>query len=63
MRLFKTKDYSKPERVKTVYGSGKKQSAENMIKVIRILFKLKKKRSINMFTDDINIFKRIKNES
>ena len=43
MRLFKTKDYSKPERVKTVYGSGKKQSAENMIKVIRILFKLKKK--------------------
>ena len=43
MRLFKTKDYSKPERVKTVYGSGKKQSAENMIKSIRILFKLKKK--------------------
>ena len=27
--LFKTKDYSKPESVKTVYVGGKKQSEEN----------------------------------
>ena len=26
MRLFKTKDYSQPKRVKTVYRGGKKQS-------------------------------------
>ena len=42
MRLFKIKDYSKPERVKTLYEGGKKQSDENIIKSIRNLFKLKK---------------------
>ena len=42
MSLFKTKDYSKPERVKTVYGGGKKQSEENTIKSIGNFFKLKK---------------------
>ena len=42
MSLFKTKDYSKPERVKTVYGGGKKQSEETIIKSIRNLFDLKK---------------------
>ena len=39
---FKTKDYSKLERVKTMYGGGKKQSEKNVIKSIRNLFKLKK---------------------
>ena len=44
MSLFKTKDYSKLETVKTVYGGGKKQSEENIIKdriirYIRNLFK------------------------
>ena len=42
MSLFKTKDYNKPEPVKTVYGGGKKQSEENIIKSIRNIFKLKK---------------------
>ena len=42
MILFETKDYSKPERVKTVYGGGKKQSEENIINSIRNYFKLKK---------------------
>ena len=42
MSLFKSKDYSKPEPVKTVYGGGKKQSEENIIKSIRNLFKLRK---------------------
>ena len=42
MSLFKTKDYSKLKRVKTVYGGGKKQSEENIIKSIRNLFKLTK---------------------
>ena len=42
MRFCKTKDYSKPEYVKTVYGGGQKQSEENIIKSIRNLFKLKK---------------------
>ena len=42
MSLFKIKVYSKPERVKTVYGGGKKQSEESIIKSIRNLFKLKK---------------------
>ena len=42
MSLFKTKDYSEPEPAKTVYGGGKKQSEENIIKSIRKLFKLKK---------------------
>ena len=40
MSLFKIKDYIKSERVKTVYGGGKKQSEENIIKSIRNLFKL-----------------------
>ena len=35
MSLFKTKDYSKPEIVKTVHGGGKKKSEENIIKSIR----------------------------
>ena len=43
MSLFKTKDYSKPEHVKTVYGGGRKQSEKNIIKSIRNIFKLKKK--------------------
>ena len=42
MSFFKTKDYSKPEPVKTVYVGGKKQSEENVVKRIRNLFKLKK---------------------
>ena len=42
MSLFKTKDYRKPERVKTVYGGGKKQSEKNIIKSIKNLFKLEK---------------------
>ena len=42
MSLFKTKDYSKPEHVKTVYGDGRKQSEKNIIKSIRNIFKLKK---------------------
>ena len=42
MNLFKTKDYSNPEPIKTVYGGGKKQSEVNVIKSIRYLFKLKK---------------------
>ena len=33
MSLFKTKDYSQPKPVKIVYGDGKKQSKENIIKV------------------------------
>ena len=41
MSLFKTKDYSKPELFKTVHGSGKKESEENIIKNTRNLFKLK----------------------
>ena len=44
MSLFKTKDYSKPEPVKTVYGGGKKRSEENIIKSIRNLVKLKKRK-------------------
>ena len=44
MSLFNTKDYSKVEPVKTVYGGGKKQSEENIIKSIKSLFKLKKER-------------------
>ena len=43
MSLFKTKDYSKPEPVKTVSGGGKKQLEEHVVKDIRNLFKLKKK--------------------
>ena len=33
MSLFKTKDYSKPKRVKIVHGGGKKQLEENILKV------------------------------
>ena len=46
MSLFKTKDCSKPERFKTVYGGGKKQSEENIIKSMRNLFKLKKENEV-----------------
>ena len=42
MNLFKTTDYSKSECVKTVYGSGKEQSEENIVKSIRNLCKQKK---------------------
>ena len=42
MSLFKTKYYSKSERVKTVYGGEKKKSKETIIKNIRNPFKLKK---------------------
>ena len=41
MNHFKSKDYSKPERVKTVCRGGKKQSEENIIKGIRNISKLK----------------------
>ena len=43
MSLFKTKGYSKPKRVKALYGGGKKQSEENITKSIRNIFKQKKK--------------------
>ena len=43
MSLFTSKQYSKLQYVKTVYGGGKKQSEENIIQNIRNLFKLKKK--------------------
>ena len=48
MNLFKTKHCSKPERVKTVYLGGRKQSEENIIKNTRNLFKLKKKKSLKI---------------
>ena len=51
MSLFKSKDYSKPECVKTVYGGRKKQSKENIIKSTRNLFKLKKE--IEAITDRV----------
>ena len=44
MSTFKTKDYSKPESVKTVYRDGKKQFEENIIKSMRNLFNLKKEK-------------------
>ena len=44
MSLFKTKDYSKPKPVKTGYGSGNKESEENIIKSIRNLCQLKKEK-------------------
>ena len=44
MSLFKTKDYSKSEPVKKVYGGGKKQFEENITKSIRNLFKLNKEK-------------------
>ena len=46
MSLFKTMDYSKPKCVKTVYGGGKKQSGENIIKSVRNLFKLKNEKEV-----------------
>ena len=43
MIIFKTKSYSKPERIKTVYGSRKRQSEENIIKsIMKNTFKLEK---------------------
>ena len=60
MSLFKTKDYNKPEPVKTVYGGGKKQSEENIIKSIRNLFKLKKENDAitdQIITDNRTLFK------
>ena len=43
MIFLKTNNYSKPDRVKTVYGSRKRQPEENIIKsVIKNPFKLKK---------------------
>ena len=45
MRLFKTKNYSKPKRVKTVYRGGKKHSEENIVKSRRNVFKLKKNKN------------------
>ena len=42
MNLFKSKDYSKRKRVKTVNGGEKEQSDENIIKSIRNFFNLKK---------------------
>ena len=42
MSLFKTKYYSKPKRVKNLYGGGQKQSEENIVKSIRNLSKIKK---------------------
>ena len=46
MSLSKTKDYSKPKHVKTVYGGGKKQSEENINKSIRNIFIVKKNEAI-----------------
>ena len=42
MSLFRTNVYLKPGRIKTAYGSVKKESEENIIKSIRNLLKLKK---------------------
>ena len=39
---FKTKNYSKPDPVKIMYGGGEKKSEENIIKSKRNLLKLKK---------------------
>ena len=44
MSPFKSKHYSKPEPIKVVCGSGKKQSEENLIKSMRNLLKKKKKK-------------------
>ena len=41
MSLFKTKHYSKPEPVKTVYGGRKKELEKNIIKGKRNLFLVK----------------------
>ena len=53
INLFKSKDCSKPECVKTVYLGGRKQSEENIIKNIRNLFKLKKEAIKDRTTRDI----------
>ena len=64
MRLFKTKDYSKPKCVRTVYRGGKKQSEENIIKSIRNLFQLNKENEVNkdVIVRDIRILFRQKDE-
>ena len=46
MNLFKSKDYSKRKRVKTVNGGGKEQSEENVIKIIRNFLKIKKENEV-----------------
>ena len=59
MSLFKTKDYRKPERVKTVYGGGKKQSEKIVIKSIKNLFKLEKENEAikdSIIRDDRTLF-------
>ena len=61
INIFKTKDYSKPEPVKIVYGAGKKQSEENIIRSIRNLFKLKKEAIKDKIIRDIRtLFKLIR---
>ena len=63
MSPFKTKDYSKPEPVKIVYGGEKKQSKENIIKSIRNLFNLKKENEAikdRMFRDIRTLFEQRK---
>ena len=52
MSCFKTKDYSQPKLVQTVYGGGKKprkvkknkRQSEDIIKKIRNIFNQKKKK-------------------
>ena len=51
MNLFKSKDYSKRKRVKTVNGSGKEQSEENVIKIIRNFLKIKKENEVIIKTE------------
>ena len=48
MSLSKTKDYSKPKHVKTVYGGGKKQSEENINKSVRNIFIVKKMKQLKI---------------
>ena len=60
MSLVKTNAYSKLQSVKTVYGGGKKQSEENIIKSIRNLFKLKAEKERikdRMIRDIMTLFK------
>ena len=60
MRPSKIKNYSKPKRVKTVYGGGKKHSEENIVKSRRNVFKLKKKNQAikgRIITDIRTLFK------
>ena len=42
VNFLRIKDYSKLERVETMYRGGKKQLEENILKHIRNLLKLKK---------------------